>query len=872
MHRINDSNPVFSVLNQKKSCHMEKGGVSTPTSTIHRKVPSQQDTKNDKPIYQRQASPVTQILSPLINTIKDSFIHIGTNVINNTVKLPLRICKNPDGIVSYYTAVALWFFNQGVRFVNGDDSMLATEIIYNSTMWKHIVYTPEGEPKVTLLKPRNVESSKEICEGYREVPLMMDAGGRQTDGQILVDKRFLENPGATYLATEVPEYLQKEIATRVGEEMIKEAHDTYNNHKYPGYKASGGEATSPIQVRKGGCNKESDNSLREVYSTYPEAGSPQSEDTVSFNFFTVNKKTKEINQRSDHLCSNKNHKSAASIYVGDQTARITIPQGDYRTDKNYANAIDSMNVRFKGSYASSGNEVLNTKCGEYYERVRKKQSVIKEYRENGTFTCGDGTVLNKSDGNPVCNGISDCVHGGDEFCRDIKDLNAVGQIDSKLDQYEKTGEYHCLTGDVLLKVRDGYNVCDGNKDCYDGSEEVCTTPRQYAQAGRQICDGRNIELSHPCPTTRDPSNILISTGRDTTTDKPTTQPTTQTIQSTTEQQYTTAALLPETRPHEKSTIPVNNFAAVRGYDEKRQFLCEDKAGTVLHKRDGNPLCDGKQDCLNGADEKNCNTNADYAAVGRISPDVWTSLRKFRKTGDYPCLNGEILPNAAGQLCDGVPDCSDKTDEYCARPAHFRNAGRFYCGGGENIASEEVCDGKPDCNNQRDEQHCPTSQTPFLEIAALPDTTVIKSGIQVPDQVTSTGSSLPLDPDFTKEFNTDTNLSEEGDTGTGIAVYKPFQQQKLIQKSSHKEEAENMSPQLQKQGNTWTSWSATIGYVCLGVSALCTMVAVTATVACYVKKSSLFSKKEPQNPETTVPNKCSFVIAKTISNSPAPSAV
>ncbi|CAL4068093.1 unnamed protein product [Meganyctiphanes norvegica] len=55
----------------------------------------------------------------------------------------------------------------------------------------------------------------------------------------------------------------------------------------------------------------------------------------------------------------------------------------------------------------------------------------------------------------------------------------------------------------------------------------------------------------------------------------------------------------------------------------------------------------------------------------------------------------------GQVCDGIMDCKDGTDEAQCREEDFRE-----CGSGSRIHRSYWCDGWPDCqDNHADELHC-----------------------------------------------------------------------------------------------------------------------------------------------------------------------
>jgi hypothetical protein len=82
------------------------------------------------------------------------------------------------------------------------------------------------------------------------------------------------------------------------------------------------------------------------------------------------------------------------------------------------------------------------------------------------------------------------------------------------------------------------------------------------------------------------------------------------------------------------------------------------------------VCDGQEDCADGADELGCER--------------------------FDCGNGETI--VSPWVCDGVPDCSNRSDEGTGCP-------HFSCGNGNLVPEPFVCDGDNDCGDGSDEAGC-----------------------------------------------------------------------------------------------------------------------------------------------------------------------
>jgi len=96
------------------------------------------------------------------------------------------------------------------------------------------------------------------------------------------------------------------------------------------------------------------------------------------------------------------------------------------------------------------------------------------------------------------------------------------------------------------------------------------------------------------------------------------------------------------------------------------FQCGNGASIEKYK-----VCDGKQDCADGADEAGCPT--------------------------FTCADGSKIP-AEGR-CDGFPQCDDQSDEL--------GCPMFRCGDGSSVPEQAKCDGRQQCPDGSDEVGCPT---------------------------------------------------------------------------------------------------------------------------------------------------------------------
>ncbi|KAI3362051.1 hypothetical protein L3Q82_012395, partial [Scortum barcoo] len=322
--------------------------------------------------------------------------------------------------------------------------------------------------------------------------------------------------------------------------------------------------------------------------------------------------------------------------------------------------------------------------------------------------CPDSSLCIKP--TQLCDGKRDCPDGSDENC--------VKKCPYKTD-FRCKDRRSCVSKSL---------VCDGRSHCHDGSDEInCPSVTPLAgrtnvlkcRMGSRLCqDGSEcVLLSHVCDGERDCRDGSDEEGCG-------------------ELLWRYAAeIAPTTAPVNArlndSPIPVKPFTEppTKPSCSSPSVLCPDSSLCIKPTQ----LCDGKRDCPDGSDEncvKKCPYKTDFLCKDRRScvskslvcdgrshcldgsdeincPSVTSPAAQTNvlkcRIGAKPCNDGTECV-LYSHMCDGEKDCMDGSDEQGC-PETCRQ-GEFQCSHGKMCIPEaQVCDGKPQCQDRSDELNC-----------------------------------------------------------------------------------------------------------------------------------------------------------------------
>nr|XP_027231118.1 very low-density lipoprotein receptor-like [Penaeus vannamei] len=238
------------------------------------------------------------------------------------------------------------------------------------------------------------------------------------------------------------------------------------------------------------------------------------------------------------------------------------------------------------------------------------------------FTCSSGKQCIESDW--VCDGDEDCTDGSDEKDCDVTQSSTqLSTLSPKSAKECQQSEFRCSSGNQCVRR---WYICDGDKDCADGSDEVdcdvtsssaasstTSTPASpFLRLTRQLlqmaCDAHEVRCrsGNVCIP-----NLWVCDGEEDCGDG-------------SDEEGCGVASSPTTPP----TTPSTSTASPCDSDQVRCRL----GGCILSLW----RCDGERDCFDGSDEEDCDS-------------LQCGQNEFRCASDSRCIR-------AAWVCDGDNDC------------------------------------------------------------------------------------------------------------------------------------------------------------------------------------------------------------------------